>query len=195
MSTNEQTGSSMIMTGALAAVPAIAGFGVLKVVGGFDNWTSVLLAVLIFLAVAVFLVMALHRADRSSVRLDAMPKPAPTPAVAPAPTPAPKPVVMAAPAPAPAPMAAVMSAPAAQAKPAGLAAARGGRPDDLKEIVGVGPVLEKLLHKLGFFHFDQVGAWTASEIAWVDENLEGFKGRVTRDNWVPQARDLAARRG
>jgi predicted flap endonuclease-1-like 5' DNA nuclease len=186
MSTNEQTGSSMIMTGALAAVPAIAGFGVLKVVGGFDNWTSVLLAVLIFLAVALFLVTALHRADRSAVRLDAMPKPGPAPVAAPAP--APKPVIAAAPAPAAAPL---MSAPAVQAKPAGLAAARGGRPDDLKEIVGVGPVLEKLLHKLGFFHFDQVGAWTASEIAWVDENLEGFKGRVTRDNWVPQARDLA----
>jgi predicted flap endonuclease-1-like 5' DNA nuclease len=184
MSTNEQTGSSMIMTGALAAVPAVAGFGVLKVVGGFDNWTSVLLAVLIFLAVALFLVTALHRADRSSVRLDAMPTPAPAPAAAPM-------AVAPAPVAAPAPAAPLMSAPAAQAKPAGLSAARGGRPDDLKEIVGVGPVLEKLLHKLGFFHFDQVGAWTASEIAWVDENLEGFKGRVTRDNWVPQARDLA----
>ncbi len=76
-------------------------------------------------------------------------------------------------------------------KPAGLKAARGGVADDLKVIVGVGPVLEKLLHKLGFFHFDQIAAWTAKEIAWVDDNLEGFKGRVTRDKWVPQAKKLA----
>jgi hypothetical protein len=34
--------------------------------------------------------------------------------------------------------------------------------------------------------------WTADEVAWVDQNLEGFKGRVTRDNWVEQARLLAS---
>ena len=38
---------------------------------------------------------------------------------------------------------------------------------------------------------DQVAAWRASEVAWVDENLEGFKGRVSRDNWVDQAKKLA----
>ena len=38
------------------------------------------------------------------------------------------------------------------------------------------------------FHFDQIAAWTAAEVAWVDDNLEGFKGRVTRDEWVAQAR-------
>jgi predicted flap endonuclease-1-like 5' DNA nuclease len=65
-------------------------------------------------------------------------------------------------------------------------------PDDLKRIKGIGPKLEQLCHSLGFFHFDQVAAWTADEIAWVDDNLEGFKGRVTRDNWVQQARALAA---
>jgi NADH-quinone oxidoreductase subunit E len=79
----------------------------------------------------------------------------------------------------------------AQSKPKVLKAARGGKPDDLKVIVGIGPKLEILCHKLGFFHFDQLAAWTTSEIAWVDENLEGFKGRVTRDKWVEQARILA----
>jgi NADH-quinone oxidoreductase subunit E len=48
-----------------------------------------------------------------------------------------------------------------------------------------------LLHSLGFFHFDQVSAWSASDVAWIDENLEGFKGRATRDNWVEQAKVLA----
>ena len=32
---------------------------------------------------------------------------------------------------------------------------------------------------------------TADEVAWVDQNLEGFKGRVTRDEWVAQAKLLA----
>jgi NADH-quinone oxidoreductase subunit E len=80
----------------------------------------------------------------------------------------------------------------AQSKPAALQSARGGIPDDLKIIVGIGPKLEILCHRLGFFHFDQLAAWTAAEIAWVDDNLEGFKGRVTRDKWVEQASVLAA---
>ena len=84
------------------------------------------------------------------------------------------------------------AAPASQGrKPEGLTKARGDAPDDLKRIKGVGPKLEQLLHRLGFFHFDQVAAWTAEEIAWVDENLEGFKGRVSRDDWVVQAKALA----
>ncbi len=112
------------------------------------------------------------------------PKPAPEP-VAEAPKPAPE-TEAPKPDPAPAPSAATPAA-----KPEGLTEARGGQPDDLKKIKGVGPKLEKLLHSLGFFHFDQVAAWTAEEIAWVDENLEGFKGRVTRDEWVKQAKELA----
>jgi len=101
--------------------------------------------------------------------------------------PAPKPVP---PAPA-APPSAPPTAPEAS-RPAVLAAARDGRPDDLKLIKGVGPKLEALLNSLGFFHFDQVAAWTAAELAWVDQNLEGFKGRASRDEWVAQARILAA---
>ena len=83
------------------------------------------------------------------------------------------------------------TAPMAASKPAGLAAARDGRPDDLKIIKGIGPKLEILCHSLGFFHFDQIANWKAAEIAWVDDNLEGFKGRVTRDAWVAQAKALA----
>ncbi len=76
-------------------------------------------------------------------------------------------------------------------RPEALKEAREGGPDDLKLIKGVGPKLEELLHKLGFFHFDQVAEWTDEEVAWVDVNLEGFKGRVSRDEWVAQARILA----
>jgi NADH-quinone oxidoreductase subunit E len=76
-------------------------------------------------------------------------------------------------------------------KPAALQLARGGKADDLKLIKGVGPKLETLLHSLGFFHYDQIASWTASELAWVDDNLEGFKGRASRDGWIEQAKLLA----
>ncbi len=76
-------------------------------------------------------------------------------------------------------------------KPAILTAARDGKADDLKQIKGVGPKMEGMLNGMGFYHFDQVASWTDQEVAWVDANLEGFKGRVSRDNWVAQAKVLA----
>lgn len=90
------------------------------------------------------------------------------------------------------PKAAKASKPVAKdGKPELLKAAREGGPDDLKMIKGVGPKMEGLLHKLGVFHFDQVASWRKKEVEWVDENLEGFKGRVSRDEWVKQAKVLA----
>ena len=68
----------------------------------------------------------------------------------------------------------------------------GGQADDLKKIKGVGPKLEEMLHGMGFYHFHQIGSWGPSEVAWVDDNLEGFKGRVSRDDWVEQAKLLAS---
>jgi NADH-quinone oxidoreductase subunit E len=85
----------------------------------------------------------------------------------------------------------VQEAPALQGtRPATLSAPRDAKGDDLTRIVGVGPKLAALCNRMGFFHFDQIAAWTADEIAWVDRNLEGFKGRVTRDDWVGQAKKL-----
>jgi len=77
-------------------------------------------------------------------------------------------------------------------RPEALDGPRDGKADDLKMIKGIGPKLEKLCNTLGFYHFDQIAAWTADEKAWVNANLEGFKGRVSRDNWVEQAKTLAA---
>lgn len=76
-------------------------------------------------------------------------------------------------------------------RPEGMDAARDGGADDLKLIKGVGPKLEELLNSLGFWHFDQIAAWGPDELAWVDDNLEGFKGRASRDEWVAQAKVLA----
>jgi NADH-quinone oxidoreductase subunit E len=75
--------------------------------------------------------------------------------------------------------------------PATLSAARPGGPDDLKLIWGVGPKMESLLHSMGFFHFDQIAAWTDENLRWVDRRLDGFKGRARRDDWIAQARKLA----
>jgi NADH-quinone oxidoreductase subunit E len=66
-----------------------------------------------------------------------------------------------------------------------------GKADDLKLIWGVGPALEKLLNKMGIWHFDQIANWSAKELTWVDEKLEGFKGRAKRDEWVKQSKKLA----
>lgn len=77
-------------------------------------------------------------------------------------------------------------------EPPRLDEAREGGPDDLKRIKGIGPKLEKMLHRMGVFHYDQIAAWNDGEVSWVDENLKGFRGRVSRDGWVDQARRLAA---
>ncbi len=66
-----------------------------------------------------------------------------------------------------------------------------GKADDLKKISGVGPVLEKKLHALGITTYAQVAAFTEEEIAKVDEVLN-FKGRITREDWISQAKKLEA---
>jgi predicted flap endonuclease-1-like 5' DNA nuclease len=75
-------------------------------------------------------------------------------------------------------------------KPKGLTKARGGKPDDLKRISGIGPKNESILHSLGFYHFDQIAAWTATEVNWVDDHLR-FGGRIKREEWIRQAELLA----
>ncbi|NRA86806.1 MAG: NADH-quinone oxidoreductase subunit NuoE [Rhizobiales bacterium] len=75
-------------------------------------------------------------------------------------------------------------------KPDMLSEARNGEADDLKVIKGVGPKLESVLNGLGIFHYSQVAAWNADQIAWVDSKLK-FKGRIERDGWIEQASSLA----
>ncbi len=77
-------------------------------------------------------------------------------------------------------------------KPEMLEAPRTSGADDLKLIKGVGPKLENMLNGMGVFHYDQIATWGAAEVAWADQNLKGFKGRVSRDGWVDQAAKLAA---
>ena len=89
-------------------------------------------------------------------------------------------------------LARLAAAPVEVTRPVGLDAPRAGAADDLKKIKGVGPKLEALLQRLGFWHFDQIAAWTPAELAWVDANLDAFNGRATREDWVGQAKLLAS---
>lgn len=76
-------------------------------------------------------------------------------------------------------------------KPGGLKSARGGKADNLKLISGVGPKIEGLLNGLGIYHYDQVAKWNRENVDWVDGYLS-FKGRIAREDWISQAKTLAA---
>ncbi len=64
-----------------------------------------------------------------------------------------------------------------------------GEADDLTAIKGIGAKLQKTLNDTGVYHFAQIASWTPENIAWLDEKLS-FKGRIYREGWVDQARDI-----
>jgi predicted flap endonuclease-1-like 5' DNA nuclease len=134
----------------------------------------------------------------SLAKVDIVAPPAPPKAVAVKPVakkPAPAPVaVKAAPPKAPEPKAAPKIAGEDKVpgkRPAGFAAPRGGKADDLKRIRGIGKQNEGRLHGLGIWHFDQVSSWNAQESLWVGSYL-AFPGRIEREEWIKQAKVLAA---
>ena len=79
----------------------------------------------------------------------------------------------------------VAPAPKAEAV-ADAPAASGG--DDVKQLSGVGPALEKKLHAAGVTTFAQIAAWTPEDVADMDEKLS-FKGRIEREGWIAQAQE------
>lgn len=89
--------------------------------------------------------------------------------------------------PAPAPTGANGAAPASKPN----IAAAVGEPDDLTRIKGIGSKLSEMCQSLGVKRFDQIAAWSEADIAEVDKHLK-IKGRITRDQWVEQAKALAA---
>jgi predicted flap endonuclease-1-like 5' DNA nuclease len=64
--------------------------------------------------------------------------------------------------------------------------------DDLTRIKGLGPKIAALLGSLGVTSFAQIAAWDEAEIDRIDAQLGDFAGRIRRDNWVEQAKFLAA---
>ena len=98
--------------------------------------------------------------------------------------------------------------PAAKAKPAPKSEAKAEKPaakkpaskseaaapefvDDLKLIGGVGPALEKKLHDAGVTSLKQIAGWKKADVVEFDEKLD-FKGRIAREDWVAQAKELVA---
>ncbi len=103
----------------------------------------------------------------------------------------PAPVAEAAAAPveaAPAEAAPAEAAPAeATPNPALLDAPRGGKPDDLTALRGIGAKLAASLNEIGIYHVDQIAALDAEGIDWLDENIPGFKLACTRFDIVAGA--------
>jgi large subunit ribosomal protein L21 len=85
--------------------------------------------------------------------------------------------------------AAAAAEPAAAAKPAG--AADQGAADNLSLISGVGPKIKQSLGELGYTRFAQIAALTLEEIETIETALKS-KGRIARDEWIDQARELMA---
>lgn len=103
--------------------------------------------------------------------------PAAEKAVPPPPEPAPEPAPQAQPAPAPPPPPAPAPAPVSA--------------DDLTRIKGLGPKLATMLGEQGITSYAQIAAWTDSDVERIDAALGRFAGRITRDQWVEQAKLLA----
>lgn len=71
------------------------------------------------------------------------------------------------------------------------APAPSGDADDLSQIKGLGPKLVTILAEQGVTRFDQIAAWTDDDVERIDATLGRFQGRITRDQWVEQAKLLA----
>ncbi|MBT7224184.1 MAG: 50S ribosomal protein L21 [Marinovum sp.] len=84
------------------------------------------------------------------------------------------------------------AAKATEAKPAAPKAGKAAAGGDLKKLSGVGPALEKKLMAAGVTSLEQVAAWTEADVTKIDEALS-FKGRIEREGWIAQAKELTAK--
>ncbi len=169
-------------------IGGVIAFFLLK--GGMATLLALILAVVVAVCLGFILIKAFCAKDEAAAG-DASSRAQAAPMAAPASKPAaPKAEPQAAPEPKAeaVPEASAAPAPAAAETPA--AAASTG-PDDLKKLKGVGPKIEEKLRAAGVTSFAQIAAWTADDIAKMDELL-AFKGRIDRDGWVEQAKTLAA---
>ncbi|MER8741846.1 proton-conducting membrane transporter [Mesorhizobium sp. M1004] len=82
----------------------------------------------------------------------------------------------------------------AASKPAAVpkkAAPAAGKADNLRRLIGIGPVNDKLLKGLGVTTYAQIAGWTAADVKRIEDTLN-FDGRIAREKWVEQAKLLAA---
>lgn len=67
--------------------------------------------------------------------------------------------------------------------------------DDLKHIKGIGPSLEKKLNSIGIYSFFQIAKFGSEDEELVNEAIEFFPGRIKRDQWVRQAKEILKQNG
>ena len=177
----------------IGAAAGLVAFGALVLVGEFNLFPAAFLGGLV--AAVVGLILGMPWGEEVAVP---QPKAAHAPAAkavpaapvtAPVASPVAAPVEASVPVAEPAPVATM---PETSAGPVRLSGPRDGRADDLKEIEGIGPAMEKLVNSLGFYHFDQIANWSEADVAVVDAEMKNFKGRITRDKWVAQAKIIVA---
>jgi len=84
------------------------------------------------------------------------------------------------------PSGAKVAKPVAAAAPAGAVDA-----SNLSLIAGIGPTIEKKLRAAGITAWSEIAAWGEADIAKWDEELK-LRGRITREEWVEQAKELLA---
>lgn len=140
-----------------------------------DYGLWLLIALLVIIGI-VFLLSGRNRPSEPSIPAESKPVAAPVaapPVSVPVETSAPEPAMAAPAAPSPAP-------------------APSGDADDLLKLKGVGPKLNTLLIELGVTRYAQIAGWNDADIAAIDARLGSFKGRPVRDQWIDQAKYLAA---
>lgn len=62
--------------------------------------------------------------------------------------------------------------------------------ENLKQIKGIGPAIEKTLNEMGIFRFQQIADMSEYDIDRVAQRLKGFHSRIYREDWIGQARAL-----
>ena len=87
------------------------------------------------------------------------------------------------------------AAPVAAASASGAATGLFGAPaekpiDDLKRISGIGPKIERQLAGIGVTTFRQIATFTPADVERVNDAIQVFQGRIEREDWIAQARDL-----
>ena len=78
-----------------------------------------------------------------------------------------------------------------KAAPMALAAAGAAGADDISLIAGIGPKIYAALTDMGITTFAQVAAWTPEDVTRIEADIKQ-KGRVAREEWIEQAKELMA---
>lgn len=71
----------------------------------------------------------------------------------------------------------------------GAGKSRPAQKDDLKQIHGIGPVMERVLNRMGMFTFRQIAEWKEQDVEHMASELNTFPDRIRHDNWIAGAKE------